>query len=458
MLDQTRQILAKARRDLFHNQRKGVAFLERNHKAILAHGMGSGKSLTAIDAADRLDLRNNLIVCPAIGRTSWKIQFETHAPGDAYAFVHKAADLDSDARWKIVSYDGATKLAAEIAKRSFDLLILDEAQACKNPLAKRTIAIYGRRCDGKAPAIISCARKIWLLTGSLCPNAHHEAWPHIYALRPDLLPRVATGQPIGLAHFISQFCLVKKIQIASGRTVETVVGSKNAEDFDAMIRPFCQRIPSDELAKSLPELAVRETPVELKRAERAAVEAIEIEIETLAREMGVSAAEALASQNVESAGIRRRLGLLKVRGAIDHVENIIESSEPDEKVVCFFHHRAVGDMMSSGLAKHGVVLVDGSTTQARRDDAVDRFQNDPSVRVAILQIQAASTSITMTAGRFAVIVEASFTPETNRQAIGRLHRAGQKRPVVAEFLVVPDSYDERVMAIVADKARGMSRQ
>ena len=80
-------------------------------------------------------------------------------------------------------------------------------------------------------------------------------------------------------------------------------------------------------------------------------------------------------------------------------------------------------------------MITGETRN--RDALVARFQNDPTCRVGVFQIQAAGTALTMTACRRAIFVEQAWTPALNTQAIKRHHRIGSTNAVLAEVLVAP---------------------
>jgi SNF2 family DNA or RNA helicase len=74
------------------------------------------------------------------------------------------------------------------------------------------------------------------------------------------------------------------------------------------------------------------------------------------------------------------------------------------------------------------------------------------VRVFIGQVKAAGTAITLTAASEVAIVEPSWVPGDNVQAICRAHRLGQHDSVLASFLYLPGTLDQRIMTVFRRKA------
>merc|ERR1712176_1197110 len=88
------------------------------------------------------------------------------------------------------------------------------------------------------------------------------------------------------------------------------------------------------------------------------------------------------------------------------------------------------------------VRIDGSTSAAQRPERVKRFQEMPSVRVALLSITAAGTGLTLTAAHMVVFAELYWVPGQLCQAEDRAHRIGQKSSVTVQYLIAKDTLDE----------------
>jgi SWI/SNF-related matrix-associated actin-dependent regulator of chromatin subfamily A-like protein 1 len=121
----------------------------------------------------------------------------------------------------------------------------------------------------------------------------------------------------------------------------------------------------------------------------------------------------------------------------------------------FAHHREALTTLEKILAPWQPAVLHGGTE--RRDEQIDRFQNDPACMVFIGQLQAAGSSINLQAAERVLFVEASWTPGDNDQAYSRVYRAGQTKPVLVRFLYLPGSIDEAVMRALARKSAMISQ-
>lgn len=132
------------------------------------------------------------------------------------------------------------------------------------------------------------------------------------------------------------------------------------------------------------------------------------------------------------------------------------------KFLVFAHHRSVMNALAAALdnllcrggrrksgAQNNIhrvyefVRIDGETDAEGRRQAVERFRNDPQVRVALLSITAAGTGLDFSAASAVVFVELPSEVSLVRQAEDRAHRQGQRRPVNVYFLCARGTCDER---------------
>jgi SNF2 family DNA or RNA helicase len=91
------------------------------------------------------------------------------------------------------------------------------------------------------------------------------------------------------------------------------------------------------------------------------------------------------------------------------------------------------------------------TPPARRQEEIDGFQKHGGIFLA--QQTAAGIGITLTRAHEIVLVEPSWSPSDNDQAIKRIHRIGQDKPCRARIFLVPDSLDEAVMGTLLRKQK-----
>jgi SWI/SNF-related matrix-associated actin-dependent regulator 1 of chromatin subfamily A len=336
----------------------------------------------------------------------------------------------------------------------WDAVILDEAHYLKNPAALRTTGIYGDRLD-LAGSPLATADHVWCLTGTPLMNHPGEFWTHLHALAPDtiLLPGFGV-MPEGM--FIDRFCVTRTTPYGV-----RIVGSKNAHELAQRVKPFVNRRRMKDVLPDLPDLRIVEhvlpadTPISASlRAElNDALEAYALLVGQVSDDALLDAVQA---GSVAFSTVRRLIGLAKVEGVAELAADALNDAL-DEKVILFAHHREVILKLADRLKKHAPLVIHGDTPSKARDNAIELFQNDARHRLIILAIEAAGEVITLHASCHVVIAEPSPVPTKNRQAIARAHRNGQKRPVLARFVLLPGTLDARLMSIVARKTRDIAQ-
>lgn len=129
------------------------------------------------------------------------------------------------------------------------------------------------------------------------------------------------------------------------------------------------------------------------------------------------------------------------------------------KVCIFAHHISVLDALAAspklvnGEAKY--IRIDGSTSPKARQEQINQFQNDPTVRIALLGITAAGVAVTLTASSTVWFTELYWTPALLIQAEDRCHRIGQQARVRCLYLVAKGTLDEILWKHVEKKFRDL---
>lgn len=416
---------------------------------LLADDAGLGKSLQALETANRLDVTEILIVCPAVARRVWAAEISTWFPAWSphVLVVEPGVDAEQVRRRLqdggriivICGYDLFSRASAIIdlltTGRRWGLMVLDEAHYLKTPTSKRTRAIYGRGTGGAQHA----AERVLLLSGTPAPNHAGELFPHIRTFWPAILP--GQGTQIAFEETYTRF--------TDGQWGRQVHGSRNMAALRDKLAPYFLRRRKSEVLTELPPLISQDAPLDDKNL-RLTPEMVAL-AEKL-RDAGDEAVLAALRVNDESlAGARHQLGLLKVGPSVEWIKERLQSCS---KLLVFAWHRDVIGALTRGLSLsgYGVVTIIGSTPPAYRADAIQRFQTDPKVRIFVGQIQAAGTAITLTAASEVVLVECSWVPSDNYQAISRAHRLGQRDSVLASFLMFENTLDSIVMRTFRRKA------
>jgi len=155
----------------------------------------------------------------------------------------------------------------------------------------------------------------------------------------------------------------------------------------------------------------------------------------------------------EIAKLRHETALAKVPHTIQYIDMLLESVD---KLVVFCHHKDVLQAIYQNY-KDIAVTVSGDNTTQERQEAVQRFQTDESVRLFIGTIGAAGTGITLTAASHVLFAELDWTPANLQQAEDRVHRIGQQNSVSIYYLVVDRSIDSKLAKTHIRKTEGITR-
>lgn len=384
---------------LYPYQDAGAAFLASHDRALLADRMGLGKTIQAIEAARRIRSTSTLVVCPASVVPNWEAEWKA---------------WDGPERVRFVSY--SKLIREETAGYGPDLTILDEAHYCKNPTAKRTRVALG---------IAARSNYAWLLTGTPMPNDPTEVYPFFRFLWPERLEDLGIRTSDDWLH---RFCLTRYTEYG-----EKPYAVQNGDLLRGMLNEVMLRRSLEDVGFELPPLRV-----DLDRLPRDTVD------------LDLEAYDAI-EENDYTSRIRRVLGEAKAAPIVHRIEDELVGGEYD-KVVVLYHHRSVGEALSRGFQQAGFAVTgfDGSTPQEERRNAIQRFQQS-NVPVFLAQQTAAGVGITLTAAHEIVLVEPSWSPSDNYQAITRIHRIGQEHPCRARVFAVSGTLDEAVMGTIRQK-------
>jgi len=153
--------------------------------------------------------------------------------------------------------------------------------------------------------------------------------------------------------------------------------------------------------------------------------------------------------------IRRQIGEMKVNAAAAWINERLGCGV--NKMLVFGWHLDVLYQLHRRLAGFDAVIITGETSPVGRQNAEHLFQTRPTVRVLVGQILACGTALTLTAANEVAILEPSWVPGQNSQAIDRAHRLGQHDSVLASFLYVPGTIDENIMRSFRRKAEEVAQ-
>ena len=433
----------------------GAEFLAARPFAYLGDDPGLGKTATALEAMRRVmpPQGKALVVCPASARLVWAHEAKLRTP-EFPVHVQPPGKLQLPLVKNgitVVSYNGASSgrpLFPEERDRHIDVLVCDEAHYLTNLVSKRTQAIVGKG------GLAQRAMRTWFLSGTPWPNGSDDK-PNPWEFAPLMYASGVWRQSID--EYRNTFCFG---EWRDGKWV--VKGSRNIPLFRRLIEPWflrrSRRLPS--IAKQLPPLTLAVWPLDPTAAEAAAMREANNEAKALGLPFRfadeASAQKALARAERElgaMARLRHAIGVAKVKPALKALKDELEAVPG--KILVFTWHQDVMDAVAAGLAKYGVVCISGATNGKDREAAVAAFMSKAksSPRVFIGQMIAAGTALTLTAADRVFVLEPSWVPADNTQALLRAHRLGQEKNVTAWFFTLDGTLDDGIMRVISRKTR-----
>ena len=127
------------------------------------------------------------------------------------------------------------------------------------------------------------------------------------------------------------------------------------------------------------------------------------------------------------------------------------STGRQQKILVFYHHSDVADIFEAHFGNVRTIRIDGDTPVPKRQVLVDKFQNDPTVDIALLSIKAAGVGLTLTAANIVLFAELDWVPGDMSQAEDRAHRIGQIDNVLVYHCVIQGTIDATMIHKLVDK-------
>jgi SNF2 family DNA or RNA helicase len=420
------ELPADLRAELRGYQRDGVRWLQFLRGAglggLLADDMGLGKTLEAL-----CSMRGRtLVVCPTSVLVAWREQAARFRPSLRVSLYHgPRRALDPTADLTLTTYALLRLDAEALASVAWDSLILDEAQAIKNPASQSARAAFRLRGEFRLA-----------MTGTPVENRLEELWSELHFANPGLLgARDAFDESFGRP-------------IAAGDAEATA-------DLRRRVRPFLLRRRKREVAPELPPRTESVLHCELDTGERAVYDAVR----------AATRSDLVARLEAGGGVIEALEALLRLRQAACHtglvpgqraerssklellVETLDEVVAEGHKALVFSQWTQLLDRVEPALARAGLAFarIDGSTRD--RAGVVERFQADDGPPVLLISLRAGGTGLTLTAADHVFLLDPWWNPAVEDQAADRTHRIGQERPVFVYRLVARDTVEERILLL-----------
>ena len=411
--------------------------------ACLADDMGLGKTVQMIAFLEYQRVNKKgpaLLILPASLIGNWQKEIEKFAPEMTCQILHKS-DFKNTEKIKIregnflyiTTYGMAVRLEG-LKNKKWDCLILDEAQAIKNPGAKQTKAVKA------IPAKIRIA-----MTGTPIENRLSDLWSLFDFLNQGLL---------GTTKEFAEF---------------TKALSKNTLGYAKlrrMIQPFIlRRLKTD---KSI----IADLPDKLEMNDYT----------TLSKKQTVlykQLIDQISSKLEDADGIERKglvlASIMKFKQICNHPDQYLgrEEFKPEysgkfeqlreicetirekrERVIVFTQFKEmtepISDFLRDVFQKEGFVL-HGGTPVKRRSEMIEQFNGEHYIPYMVLSLKAGGVGLNLTAANHVIHFDRWWNPAVENQATDRAFRIGQTKNVMVHKFVTKGTIEEKIDAIIRDK-------
>jgi len=405
----------------FDHQKQTASFLTLHKRAFCLSEQGTGKTGGVIWAADYLlsigRIRRVLVICPlSIMQSAWQndlFKIAMHRSVDvAYGDVRKRRQIISgDAEFVIINYDGVEIVEPEIAAGSFDLIVVDEANAYKTTTTKRW------RCLNR---LVKSDTWLWMMTGTPAAQSPVEAYGLAKLVNPTGVPKYFTSF---------------KDMVMTKVSMHRWLPKPNAQNIVyTALQPAIRHTKKECL--DLPDMTYVSRDVELTPQQKKFYDLLKKKLVVQAAGEEVTSVNAAVNLNkllqiscgavysdsgeVLMFDIDKRYKVL--REVIDETQQKILIFAPFKHVIKVLHEKLEADGFSTDI-------INGEVSAGRRTDIFKQFQETPDPRILVIQPQAAAHGVTLTAADTVVWWGPTASLEIYAQANARVHRAGQKNPV-----------------------------
>jgi hypothetical protein len=450
--------------ELMKHQSRFIEAARLGHRTfLLADEPGLGKTAQSVLAASVADAYPLLAVVPNVVKMNWAREVERWTPYRRATVIHGDGDtLDAFADVVVVNYDVLDRHMAWLSTLGFKGMVVDEAHFIKNLQSQRSRNVLAladrirRTAPGGDPLLLALTgtplindvddfRAIWQFLG----------WIQGDRPSPALLGKLEENglTPADQGFYPAARRTVIDLGIVRRRKVDVAADlpAKRIADLPVEL--------DDELGRSV-RAAERELGNRLVGRFRALVEARNLRIGDLDDDQRAQFIRAVASAELEESKsaksgenvftMVRKIGQAKAGLAADYAAQLARSVG---KVVFFAKHIDVMDQAEAALAARELrtVSLRGDQTALQRQAAIDAFNKDPEVAVAVCSLTAAGVGVNLQAASNVVLAELSWTAAEQTQAIDRVHRIGQDEPVTAWRIIAAHTIDARIAELIDSK-------
>lgn len=498
-------------RSVYEHQKEAVKFLVSRKKAILSLGMGLGKTMSAILAALAGKYEHVLIISPSSVKKSWENELKCFVDESDITIVQ--GSNWRDAKFTIINYDildnfytvptqtvvnkeldvddkgnvvnvykkkevvsrskkviDAAMSGSQLFKAKYDLIIIDEAHRLSNSSSGRYKIISDLIKRSKPKGIFE-------VTGTIITNSSKNLY--------NLLKIIDVPITRNWEAFMKRYCGAKIYFKKNERNAYTAMFCRkvnkpnyeslsaserwmlnetlqkrckkicipgedtNMDELQEIIKPYYLRRTKEELPNMVPK-TIKYLYYDMTDAERQSYDAVWDEY----LESCEDKEKAEKYRKLEEVSVLRQwLANEMIPKTVSLARKCIDLGH---KVIIFC---AYDNEVNSFREEFGdeCVYHNGKVTEKKKNVAVEKFQNDDSVKVFIGNIQSAGVGLTLTSGDVVIFNNFSFVPAECLQCEDRIHRLNQTKPCTVYYQSFKGTYFDKMLEIVHGKQTNIDK-
>jgi superfamily II DNA or RNA helicase len=405
----------------FAHQKQTAEFLTLNRKAFCFNEQGTGKTASVIWATDYLMtlgiVKRVLVICPlSIMKSAWQqdlFKFAIHRTCDvAYGDAKQRRKIiNAGAEFVIINFDGVEIVKQDIMDSGFDLIVVDEASAYKNAQTTRWKTLK---------EVASKVKGMWMLTGTPAAQSPVDAYGLAKLINPDNTPK-----------FYGQF----RDQVLYKVSMYRWVPKPQAQQIVHKVLQPAIRFEKNQCL-DLPDVTFVERDAPLTPQQNKYYDLLKKLMTMSAAGEQVTAVNAATNINkllqISGGAVYTDTGEVvefDVSNRLKVIQEVIE--EASHKVLVFVPFTHTIELLAKYLTNAGITcaVINGQVPVNKRHDIINDFQQTETTRVLIIQPQAASHGLTLTAANVVIWYAPVTSVETYLQANARINRPGQKNPM-----------------------------
>ena len=497
--------------NLYPFQIVGANFLVQAKRALLGDDMGTGKTITALSAAQKAKAFPLLIVTLKSTKFAWAKALEEFYPGHSVYVVDGSKPKKDKVvknfieeqgeilimTWEMLSkYTKLQKFGTTSLKRcqecggtdpritpakcevherplnkvDFKGIILDEAHKVKDPKTKMAMALQGVSGD---------AEYRWALTGTPIGNSEEELFSILSWIDSESYP--------AKTKFIDRYFITRMNYMGFPEVVG--IKSEHRDEWDQVINPILRRMPKELVLPFLPPIVYKERRLEMVGKQKTAYNQMKNQMVADVDGGKITVTQAMSQitrllqlassfaevENTEEIDPETGEEIIHQKVTLTSPSNKIDSFMEDlpdygeSQIVVFAQSKQLLLELEKAILKENVKrnkpnepkpitygMITGDVNATSREDSINRFQNG-ELKLMLISIAAGGTGITLTNADVAVFLNRSYNAIDNKQALGRVHRIGSEKheSILCVDYISEGTVDEAVLEALDMKGEAL---